>query len=298
MILTITDIILIILILGVLYLLYSPDIDHFINETDISNAINEEINNRYLVNLTNMRSLNGLINEITNNLDTLNITQSNTQLFDINTNDMNINNNLNVTNLTSFKSDVSIKGLFIPPTNKLQFKNTNITNKIKINPGRFNDIFPKGSILLFNIKDTKYNIPYGWVPCDGTYYDVVQTPANNFGKDENGYYATFYIKSEKQPRIRNLDLAHEMKTFIPHIDDLIRLQNIGLDKYEQLTGVHNNPFTEKDLQALSIYNDDGAGDPNYWFIDIMRKRGDTFSPKKGLSSEPIKRDYIYIRKII
>jgi hypothetical protein len=290
--LTITDVILIILILGVLYLLYSPDIDHFTSDTEINDAINEEINNRYLVNLTNMRNLSGLITDITNNKDTINITQSNTKLFDININDININSYLSVANKTYFDSDVSIKGIVSPVVKNLTFKNTNITNKIKINQGKFNDIFPKGSILLFSIIEKDYNIPYGWVPCDGSYYDVVQTSADKFGKSPDGSYAKFYEKSDNKPQIRNLDLAYEQIIYNPNILQLLNIRSIGFDNYQKITGVKTEPFTKHDLDGLSIWDRDEDFDRPRVYNKFK------FEPRTGLSSEPIKRDYIYIRKII
>ena len=291
MILTITDVILIILILGVLYLLYSPDIDHFTSDTEINDAINEEINNRYSVNLTNMRNLGGLTAGMTNNQNELGITQNNTKLFDINTNDININGYLNVTNKTYFDSDVSTNGGVSPAVKDLKFKNTNVTNKIKINQGKFNDIFPKGSILLFSIIGKDYNIPYGWVPCDGSYYDVVQASADKFGKGPDGIYAKFYEKSEDQPKQRNLDLAYTWNTYTPTIEQLLSLREIGLDNYAIMTGVINDPFSADDLQALVWWS---YGD----IVSRTSARNKKKTPKKRLDSEPIKRDYIYIRKII
>ncbi len=289
--LTIVDIILIILILGVLYLLYSPDIDHFTSNAEINDAINEEINNRYSVDLTNMRNLNGLLTGLINNTDQLNIEQNNTKLFDINTNDININGTLNVINKTDFNSDLSVKGRVLPAVNNLTFKNTNITNKIKINQGKFNDIYPKGSILMFSIIGKDYNIPYGWVPCDGSYYDVITADANNLGKDSNGNYVKFYEKSANQPEKRNLDLAHEWKIYNPTIEQLINLRKIGIDKYYIMTGVNTGPFTEIDLKGMALW--DRANSLNRGFVDDNK-----YPPRKFLSSVPIKRDFIYIRKII
>lgn len=289
---TITDIILIVLIFSVLYLLYSPDIDSFTNETDINTAIDEEINNRYSVDLTNMRNLSKLITDITNNQDALNITQSNTKLFDINTINMNINGGLNVSDVSYFNNEVLVQGTVVPPVDKLKFKNTNITNNIKINQGAFNDIFPKESILLFNIKDTNYNIPYGWVPCDGSYYDVIQTNANNLGIDENGYYAKFYKKSDNQPEIRNIDLAYEIQTFIPTIEQLVKLRDISIDKYRLITGVNTEPFTENELERINYWDMGGISQ------EIAKSGNWDRTPRKGLSNDPIKRDYIYIRKIL
>ncbi len=287
----VNDIILIILIFSVLYLLYTQDVEHFTDETEINDAIEEAINNRYLVNLSNMRDLNNFILSLSNE-DKLNITQNTTKLFDLKTNSLNANGSFTVFGKSLINSDVTVQGLVLPAVNNLTFKNTNVENTIKINSGKFNDILPKGSILLFSIKDNNYNIPYGWVPCDGSYYDLIQATANQFGKlgDAYGTYARFYSKSKIQPELRNLDLAYEQITYTPNIQQLIKLKELGLDNYEKQTGVINEPFNEYDLEALRIWETKSNAD--------KANKVASYSTKNGLSSEPIKREYIYIRKII
>ncbi len=296
---TITDIILMILIFSVLYLLYFPDVENFIDETDINNAIDQEINNRYMVNLNNMRILNNFILSLSNK-DQINISQDKVKLYDLKTNNMNINANLNVSKQSLFGSDLNIKGTFSPDIDKLKIPNKIITNTVTINQGQFNDIFPKNSILMFSIKDKNYNIPYGWVPCDGSYYDVIQTYADKFGKDENGDYVKFYKKTTNQPEERNVDLAYTWNTYDPTIEQLVKLRDIGLDKYYTMTGVQNDPFSSKDLEALSFWDASIKGKETIYTGFFMRNIAISHykSPKKGLVSDPIKRDYIYIRKII
>ncbi len=291
MILSMNDILLMILIISVLWLVFSPEKEKFTNETELNTEINKSINNRYSVNFTNMRNLSNLISNILNNQDTLNLTTNNTKLFDLNTTDTNINKYLKTNNKTIFKSDVSINGQFLPADNNLKFKKTNVLNNIKINPGKYNDIFPTGSIILFYTKRGGNNIPYGWVPCDGSYYDSIKEVSNNQGKDEYGNYTKFYNKSINQPEQRNLDLAHTWETYNPTIQLLVELRNIGLDNYFKMTGVKNDPFTEDDLKSLKKWDANKEGDR----FQLTRR---LYSFKKRLLNDPIKRDYIYIRKII
>jgi hypothetical protein len=214
-------------------------------------------------------------------------------MFDINVNDVNINKILNTTDTVSFNSGALISEYLVSNV-KLNLKDTNVSNKININYGKFNDIFPKGSILLFYTGDKAYNIPYGWVPCDGSYYDVIQTPSDKYGKDKDGNYVEFYKKSENQPELRNIDLAYEEITYRPTMYDLLNLRSIGLDKYYIKTGVKNYPFSAVDLQFLDMW-DTGDGPSQEIAIVLYPDRN---APKKKLNSDPIKRDFIYIRKII
>ena len=307
----ITDIILIILIIGVLYLLFSTDKEDFTNDNDIISAVDEEINKRYTVDLENMRILNGVASNILTNIDELNITQTNTKLFNLTTNDTNINTTLTTTDMTILESGATVEGTF-EADDTLKTSNVRVKNNIKINLGKYNDILPKGSIILFYTKNGEYNIPYGWAPCDGSYYDAVKAPSDNNGKDPDGKYTKFYKVADKQPTsdnslIRNVDLANTWRidNMVPDksglgINRLMNLYNISLDTYSRLYGI-NNEFTDNDNNLINDYNiqyNKFINNPKRkGFFEYKQPNDGVPSPKKIITNV-VFNEYIYIIKII
>jgi hypothetical protein len=333
MTISIRDIILLVLIFAILYLLFSSEQEHFTDD-EILNTINEEINNRYSTNFTNMRGLNNLLTDIftkTNPNDVVNINQTNTKLYDFINDEIIINNNLQIIGDTTVNSDVNITNNYILPGEdfKINLKN-NINVKggsVKINPGKFNDIFPKGTVILFYIGNGDYNIPFGWIPCDGNYYDIILADSNRWGKDPTtSEYSKFYKLSNTQPAVgnnlvRNLDLANTWEYSKFNVSQIYGMHftgytktlggyngpnykdtpnpNVypyptGLNEYKRLYGIQNDFDVQKEGPMLMNY---------YYYLSSRGKDAYQYDYNKPIVQKKIfktinNRNYIYIRKIV
>ncbi len=326
MIFSIKEIILIILILCVLYLLISSDKEHFTDDTEIINAVNKTINDRYSVDFNAMRKLGDLSSNILNLKDTdeFTIPHKGVQTKNLEVDELNVlvdKNDLDsiILNNSKFKDTLRIRKDCVI-NNKIKFTNLK-ADSINVSQYYKNNIFPKGTILLYYTEGkADYPIPYGWAPCDGYYYDVVYPDDDSswnkqLGVNKDGKHVKFYKQSANQAEPtnnikRNFDLAHTWEAFFATEVELYKLFRagepdnapfrLGYDSpgYERLYGIRNK-FTDDDKRYIKDWYDylhpiDGQMHHN----PIITAPTKQVSPKQRLIETPIDRDYIYIIKIL
>ncbi len=142
-------IIIIVLLLIIAYLLYKNKYEYF----DITDDIKQAINDIYKVDMSTLRTLGTLSNNLLTTTDTLTIDENQTNIVNINA------------NLTTLKGNLESKGDV----------NFVYSDKYMIN------IFIKNTIILWQ-NNNRLNIPLGWAPADGKMYII-----NNNKTTQNPY---------------------------------------------------------------------------------------------------------------